>query len=96
MEDDQLIPANEFCVHHQVEISFIYRLKDYGLVELVTKESVDYVPADSLVVLEKILRLHYDLNINPEGIDVILHLLEQLDAARDEANTLKNELRFYR
>lgn len=96
MEDDQLIPASEFCRHHQVEVNFIYSLQEYGLVELVTKEHVDYFSSASLDMVEKILRLHYELNINLEGIDVVLHLLNQLNAARQEANELKNELQFYR
>jgi hypothetical protein len=33
MQEENLIPANEFCLHHNIEVSFIDSLKEYGLVE---------------------------------------------------------------
>lgn len=96
MEDDQLIPAAELCQHHQVEMNFIYSLKDYGLIEITATGSGEYVSSDRLEELEKMIRLHYDLQVNMEGIDVILHLLRQLEAAQEEANELRNRLKFYR
>jgi hypothetical protein len=95
MQDDQLIPTNEFCLHHHVEMNFIYDLQEYGLIEVVRTEENDFVSADKLNELEKIVRLHYDLNINMEGIDVILHLLKQLEDAQKEMNELRNQLKFY-
>jgi len=96
MQDEQLIPANEFCSHHHVEMNFIYSLQEYGLIEIVREEENDYVSADRLNELEKMIRLHYDLHINMEGIDVILHLLKQLEDAQKEVNELRNQLKFYR
>lgn len=95
MQEHELIPAQEFCTHYHVELNFIYSLQEYGLVEIVTTEGNDYVAADRLNELEKIVRLHYDLNVNVEGIDVILHLLKQLEDAQIEANELRNRLKFY-
>ncbi|MBK8738011.1 MAG: hypothetical protein IPL98_19685 [Saprospiraceae bacterium] len=34
-----------------------------------------YLLEEQLPVLEQIIRLHYDLQINMEGIDVITHML---------------------
>lgn len=95
MEDDQLIPANEFCRHHHVEMKFIYSLREYGLIEVISNEGDDYLSVDKLNELEKIIRLHYDLNVNMEGIDVILHLLNQLETVQHEADELKNQLKFF-
>jgi hypothetical protein len=96
MQEYELISAQEFCSHHHVEMNFIYSLQEYGLVQVISNEGNDYVSAGRLNELERIVRLHYDLNVNMEGIDVILHLLKQLEEAQEEANTLKNQLRFYR
>jgi hypothetical protein len=96
MEDYELILAQEFCTHHQVELKFIYSLQEFGLVEIITTEGNDYVAADRLNELEKMIRLHYDLNVNMEGIDVILHLLKQLEEVQSETNELRNQLRFYK
>lgn len=95
MEDDQLIPANEFCKHHHLEINFIYTLREYGLIDVISNEGDDYLAAERLNELEKIIRLHYDLNVNMEGIDVILHLLNQLETAQHEASELRNQLKFF-
>ena len=41
------------------------------------------------------VRLHYDLEINMEGIDAITHLLKKLQTMQDEISVLKNKLRVY-
>ena len=96
MQEHGLIPAQEFCSHHDVEIDFIYSLREYGLIELISSEGTDYLSPNDLYELEKIVRLHYDLDVNLEGIDVILHLLKQLEAAQKEAIELRNQLKLYR
>ena len=93
--EGQLVPAQEFCSHYQVEMNFIYSLRDYGLIDVISNEGNDYLTVDKLNELEKIIRLHYDLDVNVEGIDVILHLLKQLDDAEHQLNELKNRLKFY-
>ncbi|MGZ3851600.1 MAG: chaperone modulator CbpM [Flavisolibacter sp.] len=93
--EEQLVPAQEFCSHHHVELNFIYSLRDYGLIDVISNEGNDYLSADKLNELEKIIRLHYDLEVNVEGIDVILNLLKQLDDAEHRLNELNNRLKFY-
>jgi hypothetical protein len=95
MEEKKLIPASEFCVHHKVEINFIHSLREYDLVKVISEEGVDYLEEEKLNELEKIIRLHHELNLNMEGIDVVLHLLEQLAMAQEELHALKNQLKFY-
>ena len=96
MQEQELIPAQEFCSHYDVEINFIYSLREYGLIELISSEGTDYLSPDHLHELEKMVRLHYDLDVNLEGIDVILHLLKQLEAAQTEAIELRKQLKLYR
>lgn len=93
--EEQLIPVREFCIHHQIEMSFIYSLREYGLVDVISNEGNEYLSADKLNELEKIIRLHYDLDVNMEGIDVILHLLKQLEDAEYELNYAKKQLKVY-
>ena len=96
MQEEKLIPAAEFCQHHHVEISFIYSLQEYGLIELTQKEETVFLSPDQLDELEKMVRLHYDLDINMEGIDVITHLLKKLEATQQELDELKKQIRFYK
>lgn len=94
--EEQLIPAQEFCTHHHIEMNFIYSLREYGLLEVISNEGNDYISADKLNQLEKIIRLHYDLDVNMEGIDVIMHLLNQLETVQHETNELRSQLKFYK
>jgi hypothetical protein len=41
------------------------------------------------------IRLHHELNVNAEGIDVVLNLLEKEMQLRQEVISLKNKLRLY-
>ncbi|MGI8598667.1 MAG: chaperone modulator CbpM [Chitinophagaceae bacterium] len=95
MQTENLFPASEFCRYYNIEITFLDLLKDYGLVEVVTVEERNYLDVTELQEVEKIIRLHYDLNINLEGIDVINQLLQKLEETQDELVMLKNKLRKY-
>ena len=41
------------------------------------------------------MRLHYELDINFEGMDAIINLLKKLQEAEEEMRRLKNKLRLY-
>jgi chaperone modulatory protein CbpM len=95
MSIQDMISANDFCKHHQIDISFLYTLQDYGLVEITNIENNIYLQPDQMDELEKIVRLHYDLHINLEGIDAITHLLQQLHDTQSELIQLRNRLQQY-
>ena len=95
MQEEHLIPASEFCLHHNIESCFLYSLQEYGLIEIVSMEQGSFVDSNCLRELEKMVRLHYDLDINMEGIDAISHLLKKLETMQDEIAMLKNKLRVY-
>ncbi len=96
MENKDLIPTAEFCTHHQIEFSFINALNECGLIQLTSIEEKYYLPSDQLKNLEKMMHLHYDLDINIEGIEAISHLLDRVDLLHRELNELRNRLDFYR
>ena len=95
MPAPRLISAEEFCIHHQVEYSFINSLQQFGLIEVKTIEENRFIDAEKLFDLEKFVRLHYDLDINLEGIEAITYLLEKVKSLQEEVNLLKNKLRLY-
>lgn len=92
---DDLIAVNEFCVHHNIEISFINMLQQNGLIEISTIESKYFVEKEQLPQLEKFVRFYYDLDINLEGIETITYLLQRIENLQNENIKLKNRLRFY-
>ena len=95
MEKEDLIVLDEFCSSHRLEISFIRTLEDCGLIEVTVVDQRAYVQADSLPRLEQIVRLHRELNINPEGIDVIHRLLQRINQMQEELTNLRNKLNLY-
>ena len=92
MDKDEFIPAEEFCMYHNIEYSFISSLEDSGLVSVKSVEHSAYIPADEVQKLEKLVRLHYDLDINLEGIEAIYHLLEKIEQMQKEILHLKNRI----
>jgi hypothetical protein len=95
MQETTLISAKAFCTHHQIELSFIHSLHDYGLIEVTIAEEDYLLPPDQLEALEKLVRLHYDLHINLEGIDAIYHLLKRVEDMQREMAVLRSRLRLY-
>lgn len=95
MKKNNLIPVEQLCSHYNIEISFISSLSQYGLIELTRMEEVTYVHPDQIKDIEKMMRLHFDLDINIEGIDAIYHLLQRVDQLHNELKSVKNQLHPY-
>jgi len=90
MEQDELIPVKDFCIYHNIEYSFIDSLENSGLISVTSVQQSTFIPLDEMSKLEKFVRLHYDLDINLEGIETINYLLEKIEAMQEEILQLKN------
>lgn len=95
METQDLIIIDVFCQEYQIEINFINDLESFGLIETIVHNENKYLDKNQLVHVEKIIRLHNDLNINKEGIEIILGLLEKEKQLLSEIKYLKNRLDLY-
>jgi len=95
MQTENLIAVNEFCIKHDIKISFISSLQKTGLIEIIIIKDSWFINADQLQQLEKLIRFYYELNINLEGIETITHMLKRINSMHNEIITLKNRLRFY-
>lgn len=93
MQNVEMVPASEFCIHHNIELSFIYSLREYDMIRTVVKEERIYLPVSELPRLEKIIRLHFDLNINLEGVETITNLLERMEIMQERITQLTNRLK---
>ncbi|MBD0331957.1 MAG: chaperone modulator CbpM [Chitinophagaceae bacterium] len=93
--DTNLIPTDECCTHYNIEISFIHSLHDAGLIEMSTDNDQSFVHEDQLSNLERFIRLHYDLNINMEGLEVISHMLQRIETLQQELISVQSQLTFY-
>lgn len=92
---ENLIPIATLCAHYQVNDHFFNNLEANGLVEIQTVEEVSYVGQDAIYQIEKIIRIHHELEINLEGIDAVLNLLEKIDSLQNELIMAKNRLLLY-
>ena len=95
METQELIVIDVFCKEYQIEINFIQDLEEFGLIQIVRHQETNYLEKNKLVFIEKILRLHNDLNINKEGIEIILNLQEKENQLLSEINYLRKRLELY-
>ncbi|SOE21607.1 MerR HTH family regulatory protein [Spirosomataceae bacterium TFI 002] len=95
MKQEHLISTETICTHYNIEVTFVDSLYNMGLIEIEVVEQSKYIHKDGIGDLEKILRLHNELNVNLEGIDVVLQLLEKERKLREEVSALKNRLRLY-
>lgn len=95
MSNETLIIVSEFCAAHHIEVSFIESLAQHGLVSIETVNEQQAIPDAQLPSVEKMIRLHYDLDINLEGIETIFHLLERIESMQQEMHELRKKIGLY-
>ena len=95
MSNKNLIQIRQFCLYHEIENTFITELHNYGLIKIIIQEEDEYLEPEELPAVEKMIRLHYDLKINLEGIDAIAHLLNRIEVLQQNLTASQNKLRLY-
>ncbi len=92
MRTQNFIAIEELCRSHDIEISFISSLQQTGLLSITTIENQAFIDAVELAEVEKYIRFRYELDINLEGIDAIVHLLKRINDLQQEVSMLRNRL----
>lgn len=95
MNTENFIPIATLCTHYHVEMSFFDNLSEVGLIEIESIEESHYIHAERIGEVEKIIRMRKDLHLNPEGIDVVLNLLQKMNRLQNELVSARNRLRLY-
>lgn len=95
MTKDKLISIQTICTIYNIEFSFINSLNEIGLIEITKIDEVEYLQKNKIDAIEKMIRLHHELGINMEGIDVISNLTEKIKGLQNEIDFLKNRILFY-
>lgn len=95
MQTEEMIIINEFCIHHNIDPGFIDALKDSGLIAVTRTAEKLYMPESQLPHLEKLVRLHYEMDINLEGIETITYLLSRMTEMQQQIMQLNNRLSVY-
>lgn len=95
MATEQLVPIAIFCQHAEVEPPFVHSLMERGLITLIIQQEQEYIAQEHLPRLEQLVRMHYELEINLEGIEAISHLLERVERMQQDLRTLRERLDMY-
>lgn len=86
------IRIQEFCQGHNLSETFVFELHDLGVIQIRQVDDLTVFPARDLNRLERLVRLHRDLELNPQGLHAVEHVLNQLESARREIRELRSLL----
>lgn len=89
----ETIPVTNLCIHYKIETAFFERLESFGLINLIHQEQTPAIAVESIKEIERWIHLHYDLNINMEGLDAISHILQRMEILQTELAKAKSRLR---
>jgi hypothetical protein len=95
MDRKKLISIQEFCMLYKVPETFITTLYEYELIEITTAENIQCVHVTQIKNIEKLIRFHFELDINLEGIHAISNLLDKVKNLQEEIKNLHNKIDFY-
>lgn len=95
MNTDELIAIERYCTHEGLELTFVEALGERGLVRIITVEQHRYLEPGQLPRVERLARLHYDLDINLEGLEAISHMLERMEDLQARMRAMEERLRLY-
>lgn len=91
----EFIPVDTFCHYHSIDVSFINRLHEFNIIEVVHVNDSDQLRVRQLTEIERLIRLHNELDINEEGLHAVSHLLQKLKNMQHEIDILKKRLHLY-
>lgn len=91
----QAIKVEVLCLHYQVETTFFQQLNEIGLIEIRLVDNDACVEEQHIALLDKMVRLHQDLEINPQGLDVVLNLLDKITSLEESLTEAQNRLALF-
>ena len=74
METTKFIRISECCVNYGIEESFVFDLQEYEVIQIKLVGNEPHLLEKELPILEKMIRMHQELEINPQGLQAIYHL----------------------
>lgn len=95
MANEKYILVRHFVERTNIEVEFVQSLHEYGLVAFEERENETFIDEGDISEIEKLFRLHHDLGINYEGLDVIKQMLDRMLKMEREMDLLQKKLRLY-
>ena len=95
MSTENLITVNDFCIYHNVAYTFIDHLQEAGLIEVTVVDKTNCIPVQEITKIERLARLHTQLDINEPGLIAIDALLDRVEKLQCDMAVLHDRLRLY-
>ena len=95
MKTEQVITVHDFCIYNDVEYAFIDHLQEAGIIEVTIIDETTCIPVDEIQKIERLARLHTQLEVNEPGLFVIDGLLDKVENMQREMAELRARLRLY-
>ena len=92
MKNEQLIPVEHICTYYNIKVSFFDALQENGLVDITVVETGPCIAESQMGDVERMIRLHNDLDINVAGIEAITHLLHRVHNMQKQIHALEQKL----
>lgn len=87
------ITIQEFADFHKVTTELIKEFTDFGLISVVQVERQYCIDTGNIERCERAIRLHKDLGVNKEGIEIILDMREKHAEMQRELKWLRHQLK---
>ena len=78
------ISVIQFSKYHQIEPQFVIDLYKNDLVVLHERNQEYFIEENDLKLIERFIEFHYNLVVNLEGLEVIHHLLKQIETLQKQ------------
>jgi hypothetical protein len=82
------ISREDIAQIYNIEIRFFDDLEECGLLKTETENNTKYLLYEELPLFEKFANLHYDLDINLYGLEVIHQMLQKMEKLLSENRRL--------
>ena len=93
--NNKLLKFEEICNIYNIEPSFLKEIYNFEIITFIEEENTLWLEEDMIDKLEKVIRLHKELGVNLEGIDIIINLLEKIEKLEEELLEVKRKLAFF-
>ena len=90
------ISVQQFCIHYNIPESFVDSLSNFDLIRIVIIDKTNHIQIEEINRIERLMRMHYELKVNFEGLDVINNLINQVNSLHEDIEKLKNKIDFYK
>lgn len=89
----EVISVKAYCSFRRVDTAFIDMLEESGLIQLVSMRRQRCIPHEALDTVERLVNWHYELEVNPEGLEVADTLYQKIIALQAEIDQLRAALK---